>query len=548
MSLSESDRKPWIAFLRSTARPDAREASSTSAALSRDLSLLSLLHLAGKLDGDDFVSLADTVLQSVVLPSLSVASGLTAEQAKLLSSSSLQDTLKASPHTQQLATLYKEAGTEQSAQLLVHYLLIQLVRNAAVPAFDTFLTSQVSAEVAHAKVLLGALYSLVNTSPLPAALPKLLLQILLVKIGDASLPFLASIWTNATALYSAAVSLAALRHADAYLHAQAQASAHHEPKDFQVVVPLLLVALSDAEAAIRLAAISCLERVLKISKQATDVSKASKKKGKEVDIFGFESFYGAAASSELQYVDLASLVYYLEQLLERKSSFRNDAAVLPQLHGELLQVGRQDGRKEIGHKHAIVCFTLSHILSSDSLATRLVLLQMLAPVSDASKLQMLLPLIRTVVEGNATAVTKALRAADDRELYLELLFASYDQSCVPLLRISPRVHGRSTSRLLLARMASDSSRKRLCAHSTKPVSLLRSRQLCDKRATCTWQASSLTQLCLPRPKSLLLCASSRWILPFSSLYLPSFARPSLPKRSAVPRPSVPALRLVPTRR
>ncbi len=70
----------------------------------------------------------------------------------------------------------------------------------------------------------------VNTAPLPSSVPKLLLQILLVKTGDASLPFLASIWANATASYSAAVRLAALRHADAYLSAQAQASAQARPK------------------------------------------------------------------------------------------------------------------------------------------------------------------------------------------------------------------------------------------------------------------------------------------------------------------------------
>ncbi|SPO26859.1 related to UTP10 - nucleolar protein, component of the small subunit processome [Ustilago trichophora] len=430
-SLHTIDRNGWVNFLRTTARPSPGTGSAV--AMSRDLSLLTLLHLSAELEGDDFVSLADSTLQSIVLPSLSQTGALTAEQTKQLSAAGLQETLKASQHIKQLETLFKEAGTEQSACLLVNYLLTQLVRRVAVPASDAFLTSQVSAEVANAKTLLGTLYSIVNTSALPASLPNLLLQILLLKTGDSSLPFLASVWTNTSAPYSAAVRLAALRHADAYLHAQVQASSQQEPKDFQVVVPLLLVALADAEAAIRLAAISGLEHTLQICKRAGDMSKASKKKGKELDIYGYESFHGAETSDAMQYIDLISLVFYLEHLLERKSGFRNDAAVLSQLHGELLRIGRQDGRKEVSHKHAMVCFIVSHILCIDSLPSRLVLLQSLAAVSDAAKLEMLLPLIRTLVEGNVAAVTKGLRTSEDRELYLELLFASYDRSCRALV-------------------------------------------------------------------------------------------------------------------
>ncbi|KAJ1018800.1 hypothetical protein NDA16_004605 [Ustilago loliicola] len=428
-SLLEDDRKSWTDFLRSVAQSRTLSLSSTSIAMSRDLALLALVHLADELEGDRLVPLADDTLHSVVLPSLSTTGALTADQIKQLSLLGLQDTLKASPHVKQLDTLHNMAGTEQSAQLLVYFLLIQLVRRTEVPASDTFLTSQVSSEVAHAKRLLGTLYSVVNTSPLPSSLPKLLLQILLVKISDSSLPFLASIWTSTSASYSAPVRLAALRHADAYLHAQAQAATQQEPRDFQVVVPFLLVALTDAEAAVRMAAVSGLERIHQICKRAGESPKALKKKGKELDIYGYESFHGAAGSTDMQYIDLVSLVYYLDHLIERKSGFRNDASILPKLHGELLQIGRQDGRKEIGHKHAMVCFLLSHILCADSLSSRLVLLQSLAAVSNAAKLEMLLPLIRKVVEGNAAAATKALRTIEERELYLELIFASYDRSC-----------------------------------------------------------------------------------------------------------------------
>ncbi|SNX84833.1 related to UTP10 - nucleolar protein, component of the small subunit processome [Melanopsichium pennsylvanicum] len=426
--IEASEREGWVNFLYSAAK-DGRKAGTASQATSCDLALFTLIHLAGALEDNDFVTLADNVLQSVILPCLPATGALTAEQTKQLSAGGLQETLKASQHCKQAKTLFKEAGTEQSAALLIIYLLIQLIRCASVPAFDTFLTSQVSADIAHAKTLLGNLYSVVNIYPLPASLSKVLLQILLLKTADSSLPFLASIWTNTGASYTPAVRLAALRHADAYLHAQAQAGAQQEPEDFQVVVPLLLVALSDAEAAIRLAAVSCLDRIRDICKRAIGTPKGSRKRGKELDIFGFESFHGAKASDPMQYIDLVSLVFYLEQLLERKGAFRNDASVLSQLHSELLQIGRQDGRKEVAYKHASVCFIVSHILCIDSLPSRLVLLQSLAGVSDAAKLEMLLPLIKDVTLGKVAAASKGLRTSEDRELYLELLFSSYDRSC-----------------------------------------------------------------------------------------------------------------------
>ncbi|KAJ9477870.1 U3 small nucleolar RNA-associated protein 10 [Pseudozyma hubeiensis] len=423
-SIAVADRQDWVDFLISTARP-----SQNTATCSRDLALLSLIYLSDTIAGDDLVLLSDASLRTVVLPSLSATGVLTTENSKQLSMLALQDTLASLQHVRQLEALFEQAGTEQSAALLVNYLLIQLVCRADIPALDAYLTSQVSSEVQHAKALLGSLYSVVNISPLPSSLAKLLLQIMLHKLRDSSLPFLASIWTNTSVPYSLAIRLSALRHADAYLRALVQSIPQQEPKDFQVVVPLLLTALADAEASIRLAAVSCLESILAICKHAADLAKASKKKAKELDIFAYESFHGAAASDPMQYIDLASLAPYLEQLVERKTSFRNDASLLPQLHAELLQIGRHDGRKEVGHKHAMVCFIVSHILCIDSLPARLVLLQSLSTVSDAAKLEMLLPLIREVVEGNVAAATKGLRTTDDRELYLELLFASYDQSC-----------------------------------------------------------------------------------------------------------------------
>ena len=182
VSSSAVDRKDWVEFLISSAQ-SSHNNTKIGAAASRDLALLSLVHLADQLAGQDFVSVADATMRSIVAPSLSTGGALTATHIKELSGLVLKDTLQSSQHVKHLDTLFKEAATEQSAALLVNYLLVQLVRRVDVPAFDTFLTSQVSTEVQNAKSLLGSLYTVVNTSPLPAGLPKLLLQVLPIQDG-----------------------------------------------------------------------------------------------------------------------------------------------------------------------------------------------------------------------------------------------------------------------------------------------------------------------------------------------------------------------------
>ncbi len=90
-------------------------------------------------------------------------------------------------------------------------------------------------------------------------------------------------------------------------------------------------------------------------------------------------------------------------------------------------------------------------------------------MSDAAKLEMMLPLIREVVEGNVATATKGLRANDEREQYLELLFASYDRSCRTAVEEATTAPGLFTSRLSRARTADDLCRRLPFARSTRPA-------------------------------------------------------------------------------
>ncbi len=214
----------------------------------------------------------------------------------------------------------------------------------------------------------------------------------------------------------------------------------------------------------------------------------------------------------MQYIDLPALVHYLEKLLERKSGFRNDATLLPKMQAELLQISRHDGRKEVGEKHAMVCFILSHILCLDTAANRLVLVQSLAGVSDAAKLDMLLPLIRNVVQGSVAAATEGLRSIDERELYLELLFGAYDRSSRTVVETATTGAWALFLEAVSGRTEKRSSKRPLSAHSTKPASSPLCPPPCARRSTCISPTSSPTRRCPPRPRWARRCASCSWTL------------------------------------
>lgn len=84
------------------------------------------------------------------------------------------------------------------------------------------------------------LYGLINSSTLHPHVSRQLLQSLFVQLGEETLTFLASVWT--LSISPAPLRVSALRHALAFISAFSRS----EEKDFQMVLPAMLVAMQDS--------------------------------------------------------------------------------------------------------------------------------------------------------------------------------------------------------------------------------------------------------------------------------------------------------------
>lgn len=287
--------------------------------------------------------------------------------------------------------------------------------------------------------IVRVLYTICNSPGTGAALSRHLLRTLFARMRDAALPFLLGVWTAASieteALSSSSMStrLAALRHANAFVLAfvpspSGQLQGDPVPaKDFQTVVPALLVALRGEDMPIRMAALACLRSIAAVLKASQDL-------GASPDVFAYDAIYGSSSES-LQYLDSKDVLKYLDIILSHAGAFRNDAEYLSVLHHSLLGVGKQDNKKEATFKHSVVCYLLSHVVCWPNLTARSALLDSLRGLPDPAKMPALLPLIRGLLQSsqqangsrNEAAAVLAL-PAEEREAYVALLTSAFDRN------------------------------------------------------------------------------------------------------------------------
>jgi U3 small nucleolar RNA-associated protein 10 len=97
------------------------------------------------------------------------------------------------------------------------------------------------------------LYTWANSESLSPILARRLLQSLFTQIGEEGLVFLASIWTSASPV---SLRVAALRHGLAFI------GAHEASVDFQLIIPSLLIALSDESKDIRQAGLDIVRKIV----------------------------------------------------------------------------------------------------------------------------------------------------------------------------------------------------------------------------------------------------------------------------------------------
>jgi U3 small nucleolar RNA-associated protein 10 len=130
------------------------------------------------------------------------------------------------------------------------------------------------------------LYALINSNLIPESLAKSLLRSLFIQLGEESLPFFASIWSNPST--SSTLRVVALRHATAFVSAHANAE-EGQAMDFQMVLPAVLISLQDSDRTVREAGIGVLKAIAGLVRKSGG------------DIFALDTFYGARSGESRQF-------------------------------------------------------------------------------------------------------------------------------------------------------------------------------------------------------------------------------------------------------
>ncbi|KAI0692328.1 hypothetical protein BC835DRAFT_1416622 [Cytidiella melzeri] len=251
--------------------------------------------------------------------------------------------------------------------------------------------------------LMRSLYALANSTPSLPLVSSHIIQALVGGLGDDTLKFLAGIWINTGD--SAATNssrYAALRHATAYLEA------HYSTQrfvDFQVVVPALLVAVTDGDRRLREAAVESVTVLVRLAQAK-----------KPAFIYAFDAVYGSS-SADLQYLDWPDFCKYVQALHHSRQHLLNDPNYLHTLHQQLLVVLKTDSKKEAAYKQRALCFLLSHGTACPLSQIRLVLLRSTRGIASSLKFRVLSPAIDASMESTTLdlddeATTLLLASAD----------------------------------------------------------------------------------------------------------------------------------------
>ncbi|KZO97606.1 hypothetical protein CALVIDRAFT_536183 [Calocera viscosa TUFC12733] len=228
--------------------------------------------------------------------------------------------------------------------------------------------------------LCRAVYRLLNQEGLASPTRTQCLKGLFAALRDDSLLLLGGIWADLAS--SPETRASALSHGRAILHAHGSG----DFIDFQAIVPSLLVALSDASAIVRAAAIQSLKALGEL------YSTGKKPKA----IFALDFLYGDE-SLQVQYLERNDASQYIQLLLEHDDELLLDGSVLPGIHTRALVREKGEGKKASAFKEKALYFLLSHAAAWRSRHGRITLLQSLLDIHSAIKTELLLPLLRQTV-------------------------------------------------------------------------------------------------------------------------------------------------------
>ncbi|EJU00234.1 hypothetical protein DACRYDRAFT_23206 [Dacryopinax primogenitus] len=199
-------------------------------------------------------------------------------------------------------------------------------------------------------------------------------------LGDDCLAVLSGIWADHSTppqTRAAALSLGS---------AMLQSVESDDTIDYQVVLPSVLVSLSDPSVIVREGGIQCLKVLAGLFR--------SHKKPKA--IFAIDALYGLQ-SSHVQYLEHNDTAQYIEILLQHSDEILLDGSVLQGIHSASLMKEKGEGKKKTTFKEKVLYFLLSHIVAWRSAHARTTLLWLICNVHSAIKLEMLLPFLQKTV-------------------------------------------------------------------------------------------------------------------------------------------------------
>ncbi|KAG5637085.1 hypothetical protein H0H81_005818 [Sphagnurus paluster] len=251
------------------------------------------------------------------------------------------------------------------------------------------------------------IYRLANASGSTPVFTTHILETLFTSLQGDSLAFLAGIWmAPIQAKAESLLRTVALSHAAAFLQAHVS---EDDGVDFQTILPALLVALQISEADARHAALACISHLCQLADR------------KLTSVYSFDTIYGKG-EYQLQYLDRDDLKKYIDALQEHRDHLAHDFNYLTLFHQQHLGRIKGDKKRDSEYKHRILCFIMSHINAIDIAMVQISLLKSVEVISDSTKVQILLPTIKSLVQsinGEKTPVAQEL---------IDLLVSSFDTS------------------------------------------------------------------------------------------------------------------------
>ncbi|GAW00359.1 u3 small nucleolar RNA-associated protein 10 [Lentinula edodes] len=219
--------------------------------------------------------------------------------------------------------------------------------------------------------LLQQLYLFANTTMSGSPQARIyVIRTLFAKLGGEVGVFLSSIWLQFCCKSDtedediSMLGSFALYHLAAFLQAHTiSPSAGKAVVDFQILVPMVVIALSSSVQEVRKAAVECLSALTVLS-----VDGNNKRKKFDV-VYAFDRVYGnERAEAELQYLSPDDLAAYVSTLSGIKDHFLADGDYIGAWHAEQFASTDDNQEKEsIKYRTHILCYLLSHVNALDIL-------------------------------------------------------------------------------------------------------------------------------------------------------------------------------------